>query len=158
MNVDGVDCHPGYRPINWGGSSRNISILRLSDSLRKGTEIVSEQTPEVTNQDNQGQSGSNQPASQSVTQSPPQSPPQSHSAPAQPAGTPFVAELRDALNALPERLVNALREATPQTPAEPTQKRQRRDDSDSDSERDRTSQADKAKTPGKRTFAEMWFD
>jgi len=114
---------------------------------------MSDNEHEVTNPVNDGQSGSNPPtpAPQSAPQSAPQ--PQPHSAPAQPAGTPFVAELRDALNALPERLVNALREATPQpTPA----RKSKNDDSDSDT-RVTVAKETPAQTPGTPSFADWWF-
>jgi hypothetical protein len=81
---------------------------------------------------------------------------------------PFIRELKDSLDALPERLVNALREALPQQqtttqpaekPAETSTTAARQDDTrEGSGSTQRRSQTTQQTTPARKSFAEWWFN
>lgn len=71
-------------------------------------------------------------------------------------------ELIDSINALPEKIVQALRESfsktTQSTNDKPADsKNQQTDDSQSDKDSDGKSGEQQHQTPGKKTFAQWWF-
>lgn len=63
-------------------------------------------------------------------------------------------ELRESLDALPERLVNAIREALPQQPAQPAQSQSQQA---AETKKEPETKKEAPTVPGKKTFAEWWF-
>ena len=90
--------------------------------------------------------------------SPPNNPPQqpSQSQPSHTSNPSVITELRDAIAAIPEQVINAINEARPQ----PTTRSRPASTEGGETRAAERSQREpeKAKTPGVRNFAQWWFD
>lgn len=123
----------------------------------------SDDSGSVTTSDQETTPVTQTPTSQPIspTPSPAPSPTQStqsqtQSQPAHTSQSPSFGEVMTVLEAMPEKLVNAIREATQPAKA-PKQPPESRSNAGAPAESDTAVKTDSVKTPGKKSFGQRWF-